>query len=185
MAFSASTEAYDFPDIRLYTVEKCGGGSPRQCHRVTPGPSLEFLSNFSGQKWAPANRDTVYGRKPWNSDGNPSVWEARIGQVAGGEGFSAACFYFGREMYKRRTYPIGLVWSSIGGTVDEVWMPPAAFRACGMTPTGAVGWDLMIAPLLRNVIAGVVWYQGESNYQNPLSCKSAMHHHHCTLTERG
>ena len=31
------------------------------------------------------------------------------------------------------------------------------------------GWDLMTAPLLRNVISGVVWYQGESNEQNPLS----------------
>lgn len=34
---------------------------------------------------------------------------------------------------------------------------------------GGSGWNLMTAPLLRNVISGVVWYQGESNEANPLS----------------
>ena len=157
MAFNASTEDYEYPDIRLFTVQKCRGGGPHNCIRRGPGPALEFLSsNFSGQTWVSANKTTVYGATPWTRD-NYKGWEAKIGQVAGGQGFSAACWYFGREMYKRRKYPIGLIWSSIGGTPDEVWMPPAAFTACGQRPQSNDGWDLMTAPLLKNVIAGVIW----------------------------
>lgn len=155
MAFNASVEDYDYSDIRLFTVQKCRGGSPHNCVRRGSGPALEFL-NSSFQKWVPANKTTVYGATPWTSD-DYSGWEAKIGQVAGGKGFSGACWYFGRELYKRRKYPIGLIWSSIGGTPDEVWMPPAAFAACGERPRSADGWDLMTAPLLKNVIAGVIW----------------------------
>ena len=41
----------------------------------------------------------------------------------------------------------------------QVWMPPSAFTACQSPPRSGDGWELMISPLLRNVIAGVVWYQ--------------------------
>ena len=157
MAFNASTEDYEYPDIRLFTVQKCRGGGPHNCIRRSSGPALEFLNpTFSGQKWVSANRTTVYGATPWTSD-DYTGWEAKIGQVAGGKGFSGACWYFGRELYKRRKYPIGLIWSSIGGSPDEVWMPPAAFTACGERPRSADGWDLMTAPLLKNVIAGAIW----------------------------
>ena len=145
--------------IRLYTVQKCRGGGPHNCVRRSPGPALEFLNaSFSGQTWVEANKTTVYGATPWTSE-DYRGWEAKIAQVVGGKGFSGACWYFGKEMYKRRQYPIGLIWSSIGGTPDEVWMPPSAFTACGQTPRTGDGWDLMTAPLLKNVIAGAVWYQ--------------------------
>ena len=178
MAFNATTEDYDYPDIRLYTVQKCHGGGPHTCIRRGPAPTnenratwpgLEFLNaSFSGQTWVPANKTTVYGATPWTGD-DYKGWEAKIGQVVGGKGFSGACWYFGKELYKRRKYPIGLIWSSIGGTPDEIWMPPAAFTACGQMPRVGDGWDLMTAPLLKNVIAGAIWYQGESNEAAPLS----------------
>jgi hypothetical protein len=162
MAFNASAEGDDaenYPDIRLFTVQKCRGGSPHSCVRRGPGPALELLNvSFSGQQWVPASRNSVYGAEPWTAQ-DYSGWEGKIGQVAGGNGFSAACWFFGRELYKRRRYPIGLIWSSIGGTPDEVWMPPAAFTACAAKPRDNDGWDLMTAPLTRNVIAGAVWYQ--------------------------
>ena len=139
-----------------------------RCIRRGPGPALEFLNaSFEGQKWVPASRTTVYGSTPWTMD-KYQGWEAKIGQTVGGQGFSAACWFFGRELYKRRKYPIGLIWSSIGGSRDEVWMPPSAFATCNSQAITGDGWDLMTAPLLRNVIAGVVWYQGESNENNPL-----------------
>ena len=123
MGFNASVEAIDadrYPDIRLYTVQKCRGGSPHQCARRGPGPSLELLNaSFSGQRWVPASKSSVFGSTAWTKE-DYSGWEAKIGQTAGGKGFSAACWYFGKEVYKVRKYPIGLIWSSIGGTPDEV-----------------------------------------------------------------
>ena len=118
MGFNATSEATDadnYPDIRIYTVQKCRGGSPHQCARRGPGPSVEFLNaSFSGQTWVPASKDSVFGAAPWTAD-DYKGWEAKIGQTAGGKGFSGACWYFGREMYKRRKYPIGLIWSTYSG----------------------------------------------------------------------
>ena len=37
---------------------------------------------------------------------------------------------------------VGLIWSSIGGSPDEVWMPPSAFAACEYRR--AAGW--LVAP---------------------------------------
>ena len=122
----------------------------------------------AGQRWVKASKDTVYGTQPWESS-DYGGWEDKVGQVAGGRGFSGACWFFGKELYKRRQYPIGLIWSSIGGSPDEVWMPPDAFAACNARGGSGAGWDLMTAPLLRSVISGVVWYQGESNEAAPLS----------------
>ena len=94
MGFNATAEgaeADNFPDVRLYTVQKCRGGSPHQCVRRAPGPSLEFLNaSFSGQTWVKACRESVYGSTPWTA-ADYGGWEAKIGQTAGGKGFSAAC----------------------------------------------------------------------------------------------
>jgi sialate O-acetylesterase len=159
MAFNATAEgeaANEYPDIRLYTVQKCEGGSPHHCEYTRGQPALEFLNaSFIGQQWVRASKDSVYGSTPWTA-ADYGAWEAKIAQTVGGKGFSAACWFFGRELYKRRKYPIGLVWSSIGGSPDEWWMPPAAFEACGSQPRIGDGWAAMISPLLRNVIKGVV-----------------------------
>jgi sialate O-acetylesterase len=159
MAFNATAEgeiANGYPDIRLFTVQKCEGGSPHHCQYTRGQPALEFLNaSFIGQQWVRASKESVYGRSPWTA-ADYGGWESKIAQTVGGKGFSAVCWFFGRELYKRRKYPIGLIWSSIGGSPDEWWMPPAAFEACGSQPRIGDGWAVMISPLLRNVIKGVV-----------------------------
>jgi sialate O-acetylesterase len=81
--------------------------------------------------------------------------------------FSAACWFFGRDVYAALggRVPIGLVDSDWGGTPIELWSSPDALRACGVTPTPELStlWNSMIHPLLNTTIRGVVWYQGESN----------------------
>ena len=46
-------------------------------------------------------------------------------------GFSAAGFYFGRELNRQLTIPIGLIHSSWGGTVAEAWTSPEGLRPLG------------------------------------------------------
>ncbi len=46
-------------------------------------------------------------------------------------GFSAAGFYFGRELYQNLKIPIGLIHSSWGGTVAEAWTSPEGLRPLG------------------------------------------------------
>jgi len=44
-------------------------------------------------------------------------------------GFSAAAYYFGRELQKTLQVPVGLIATSWGGTRIEPWTPPSGFAA--------------------------------------------------------
>ena len=44
-------------------------------------------------------------------------------------GFSAAGYYFGRELHKQLGVPVGLIDATWGGTRIEPWTPPAGFKA--------------------------------------------------------
>jgi sialate O-acetylesterase len=46
-------------------------------------------------------------------------------------GFSAAGFFFGRELNRQLNIPIGLIHSSWGGTVAEAWTSPEGLRPLG------------------------------------------------------
>ena len=92
--------------------------------------------------------------------------------------FSAAAYYFGRDLFTNLDVPVGLIESSWGGTRIEPWTPPAGFEsvpslaqlARHQKPEGKfantypnVIYNAMIAPLTGYAMRGVIWYQGESN----------------------
>ncbi len=89
--------------------------------------------------------------------------------------FSATAYYFGRFLRQALGCPVGLVVSSWGGTCIEAWMPretlstfdevklPEADTKIGSnTPTSL--YNAMVHPFLGMAMRGVIWYQGESNY---------------------
>ncbi|XP_074534926.1 sialate O-acetylesterase [Halichoeres trimaculatus] len=84
-------------------------------------------------------------------------------------GFSAVCWLFGRYMYDKLQYPIGLVESCWGGTPVEAWSSSRALKQCGLDDelmgpgNNSVLWNAMIHPLLNMTIKGALWYQGEKN----------------------
>ena len=92
--------------------------------------------------------------------------------------FSAAGYFFGREIHTNLNVPIGLIESSWGGTRIEPWTPPVGFesipslkkfatpiakstKVANTTPMGI--YNAMIAPLAGFSMRGALWYQGESN----------------------
>lgn len=91
--------------------------------------------------------------------------------------FSAAGYFFGKELHEHLGVPIGLIEAAWGGTAAEVWTPAgvvdsdAVLSAAEAKQTPAAWWPYMpgycyngmIAPLTKYAIAGVIWYQGESN----------------------
>ena len=92
--------------------------------------------------------------------------------------FSAAAYFFGREIHTNLNVPVGLVESSWGGTRIEPWTPPAGFEkvpslaklAQTKFSTNKLSntrpmtiYNAMIAPLAGFAIRGALWYQGESN----------------------
>ena len=93
--------------------------------------------------------------------------------------FSAAAYFFGREIHTNLNVPVGLIESSWGGTRIEPWTPPAGFekvasqkKFAAMTIDGTnkipntkptVIYNAMIAPIAGFAMRGALWYQGESN----------------------
>jgi sialate O-acetylesterase len=91
--------------------------------------------------------------------------------------FSAAAYYFGRELTQRLNLPVGLILSSFGESRIEAWMPANAFdrdpRLAALATVhyaadvpGIQATELyqsMIAPLAPYPVRGFLWYQGEAN----------------------
>jgi sialate O-acetylesterase len=135
------------PKIRLFTVE----------HRVSETPVADVAVNT-------ANKNRIVGK--WLECGPDAV-----------PSFSAVAYFFGRDLQKALSVPVGLVHSSWGGTVAEAWTTSEALAAdpslqyllpkspiAGGNPNqGTVLFNGMIAPLLPYAIKGAIWYQGESN----------------------
>ena len=93
--------------------------------------------------------------------------------------FSAAAYFFGRELHTNLNVPVGLIESSWGGTRIEPWTPPAGFQSVpslaqvtlpdfgtnkipNTAPT--VLYNAMIAPFVGFAMRGAIWYQGEANH---------------------
>ena len=92
--------------------------------------------------------------------------------------FSAIGYFFAQRLQNDlKNVPIGLVSSNWGGTPAEIWMPEEVIQndkilltAANKIKEGRQGpsnpgttYNAMIYPLVGFKIAGVLWYQGESN----------------------
>ena len=92
--------------------------------------------------------------------------------------FSAAAYFFGREIHTNLNVPVGLIESSWGGTKIEPWTPPVGFKSVSSLASldvpapytnkipntdPMVIYNAMIAPIAGFAIRGALWYQGESN----------------------
>ena len=94
--------------------------------------------------------------------------------------FTATGYFFGRLLHQELNVPIGLIHISCGGSRIEAWMTPNALRDIPCKPIPASDADIeiqnetpavlcngMIHPVAGYGIRGVIWYQGESNRNEP------------------
>lgn len=93
------------------------------------------------------------------------------------KGFSAIGYFYAKKLQQELGVPVGIINSSWGGTPAEAWTTNEVMSsnetlkqaASKLAPTH--GWPVeparafnaMISPITRFNIAGVIWYQGESN----------------------
>ena len=111
------------------------------------------------------------------SDAQGEWWTTDSGHIAE---FSAAAFYFGRELTRELGVPVGLVVPCWGGTMIECWMDRETLIKVGLseeaidndirqnmasTPwhTSTLMYNAMLYPLRHYTINGFIWYQGCSN----------------------
>ncbi len=96
--------------------------------------------------------------------------------------FSAVAYFFAKELTEKLHVPVGIIHSSWGGSNIEAWMPKELIDQDKEFSTWktyfpdtyqwpyipASTYNAMIHPLIPYKLAGVLWYQGESNVSNPL-----------------
>lgn len=155
-------------------MEKPIGESPRQ----KPVPNhLEELANSDHPQIRLFKVEKRYAATP-QRDVRSQGWFLSSSNAHEQLKFSAAAYFFGREIHQQVGVPVGLIESAWGGTRIEPWTPPVGFESVRVlrrqvtypqpgdelsnrTPTGL--YNAMIAPLVPFGISGALWYQGESN----------------------
>ncbi len=95
--------------------------------------------------------------------------------------FSAIAYFFGRKLNANLNVPVGLICSAWGGTPIEAWIfgekideDEELWRSAvtlkevpwGPVKPGLI-YNAMIHPLMSFSLSGILWYQGESNTDNP------------------
>lgn len=150
------------------------------------------MKGFKGQPVIGANELILKSANPYirlytvprssitteQENSKPSPWK-----VAGPEAvssFSATGYIFGKLLQEMLDIPIGLVNISYGGSSAQAWMsaatlkefpgiaipaPADTIKQVSRTPTTL--YNGMIHPVAGFGIRGAIWYQGESNYEDP------------------
>ena len=91
-----------------------------------------------------------------------------IAQDSALKNFSAAGYFFAKELQEKLNVPIGMISSAVSGSPIEPWVPKESFQI-GYFKDQKVGNDPgkfykpMIEPLTPFALRGFLWYQGETN----------------------
>jgi sialate O-acetylesterase len=97
--------------------------------------------------------------------------------------FSAVAYFYGQQLQEILDVPVGLILSAWGGSSVQAWMSTEALAAYqkvdianrdinvkpNSIPTAL--FNSMINPLIPYTIKGAIWYQGESNVEQPAKYK--------------
>ncbi len=89
--------------------------------------------------------------------------------------FSAIGYFYGQQLQQILDCPVGIIHTSWGGSTIQSWMSKETVSNyenihrkethTQRTPTAL--FNAMIHPLIPYTIKGMLWYQGESNRNNP------------------
>lgn len=90
-------------------------------------PAIRLL--LVANRWSPEPQADLEAGKPGETqpENNWKVCSPQTVAEGGWSGFSAAAYYFGRELHQQLRVPIGLIDATWGGTRIESWTPPEGF----------------------------------------------------------
>ena len=170
--FVISTDTIEYKDVVVGEVWLCSGQS-----------NMEYTMNKSARYYK-AKRSQGLDSVQVNQENNPEIrlflvnrdltklsdrnkgWRSAeypwVGQ------FSAAGYYYARELQSRLHVPVGMIAASISGSAIEPWLP-ARSNSKSMDDVGTTEepagkfFTGLIQPLAPYALNGFLWYQGETN----------------------
>ena len=179
-----SDETKIFTNVLVGEVWLCSGQSNME-KPIGNQPGQKPCLNASQELAAanfPAIRifkvDKVLSATPLGDFKKFQTWRSCDSNALESTKFSAAAYFFGREIHTNLNVPVGLIESSWGGTRIEPWTPPVGFKSVHslaklaipvanstrmFNTTPSAIYNAMIAPMIGFAIRGAIWYQGESN----------------------
>ena len=160
-----SGDTVEYKDVLVGEVWLCSGQSNmeytmnRSAHWYNAKRSKGLDSIQVSQENNPAIRLFLVHRdlnkpsdrnKGWQRAENP--W---VGQ------FSAAGYYYARELQARLKVPVGMIAASVPGSAIEPWLP--ARKVTDTVEPAGKFFSGLIQPLAPYALKGFLWYQGETN----------------------
>jgi sialate O-acetylesterase len=127
---ATGSSSVEFEDVMIGEVWLCSGQSNMEMGIGIARDAQKEIAdaNYPGlrlllvtRKWDPLPQTNI--------DGQWKVCSPKTVAEGGWGGFSAAAYYFGRELHQKLGVAVGLIDSSWGGTRIESWTPPEGFAA--------------------------------------------------------
>ena len=121
--------------------------------------------------------DRVGSKTPFKDVEKYSAWEQATPENV--LDFSAVAYYFGQQLQEILDVPVGMIHTSWGGSSVQAWISNEMIskyqevdlsevdilKGTNHIPTAL--YNAMIHPLIPYSIKGALWYQGESNRNEP------------------
>ena len=167
------TESREFHNVMMGEVWLCSGQSNMgfvvgECNQTQQDVANADTPNIRSISISRTGSETLQE----NANGD---WQVSNSNTV--KNTSAVGYFFARELQKKLNVPVGIICSSWGGTPVEVWMKQESFDNDSVLKNVALKlpsytdypnkiaacYNGMIHPIIPYGIAGVIWYQGESN----------------------
>lgn len=167
-----SEDTVVYKDVLVGEVWLCSGQS-----------NMEYTMNRSGH-WYNAKRLQGLDSVQVTKENNPSIrlflvhrdlnkpgdrnkgWQRAENPWVGQ--FSAAGYYYAKELQSRLHVPVGMIAASMPGSAIEPWLPahstaPKTDTSKSTEETAGKFFTGLIQPLAPYALSGFLWYQGETN----------------------
>ena len=151
--------------MKGYVGQPIYGSAQTIAKANNPHLRLFQVTRYSGSK---TPLKDVEKFSPWQQASPASVTD-----------FSAVAYFYGSQLQEILDVPVGIIHSSWSGSCVEAWISPevmSTFQKVDLKDVDisvkpkeipTVLYNSMINPLIPYTIKGMLWYQGESNRDEP------------------
>jgi sialate O-acetylesterase len=167
--FVISGDTVEYKDVLVGEVWLCSGQSNmeytmnRSAHYYNAKRSKGLDSAQVSQENNPAIRLFLVNREFTKPSDRNKGWQRAENPWLGQ--FSAAGYYYARELQSRLKVPVGMMGVSVSGSAIEPWLPARSISRNDSTIAEPAGkfFAGRIQPLAPFALKGFLWYQGETN----------------------